>query len=1139
MADKRYVFLSYGRKDVYEDKTNAVEQEAHFPIVEKVYRHLYGLRESTNLEPWFDKLCLTHDRHFTDSINLAIEHADYMLLFIGKHSMASEWCEREWKHALANCVPVIPILLEGSWGDADIQAAYPETIRYTDGINPQKADGTLDDNHLLTRIVSAIQQQPAPLAQAVGARKLPEHYIERKQYVDELKKQLGVNDKNYAQQKNIVGITSQQETAALQGIGGIGKTTLAQAICADCEVRRGFNQIFWLEVGPDKTITDLPALLRTIGTSFGDAAEHYDSLQNARVRVQNHLRGKRSLIVLDDVWAEGLVDQFSWAGVDCRLLVTTRSKNLVDHPQQIAKLGADEGLRLLATLFDPLNPKIDMLTADHRAIVTLLDGYTLAITIAGKWLMKYGQGRAAAYLARLKAGESDLFKQLDLSKSDKNANLELSLSLSYNDLEPDDQQRFRALGVFAAGSSFSLAALDAVWGTTDGFIEAQRLVDAGLLEAVKGAYDDDRYSQHSLLRSYARALLAKAGETDSLFGRYADYYIQLAQDFRQVPPEHWGYLDDDVPQIQAAGDELVIRIEAGQSDQWERGLAFASNITTYLARRREVRRVEWLEMGLKAARSLHQRGTGDQELYKRREVLFLSELGSVWSDLGEKRKALEYYDLALPLYRAVGDKRGEASTLNNIGSVWDALGEKRKALEYYDQALLLIQALGDKNGEATTLNNIGSVWDALGEKRMALDFFDQALPLLRAVGDKRGEASTLNNIGLVWDALGEKRKALDFYDQALPLLRAVGDKRGEATTLNNIGLVWDDLGEKRKALDFYDQALPLYRAVGDKRGEATTLNNIGSVWDALGEKRKALDFYDRALPLFRAVGDKRGEATTLNNIGRVWDALGEKRKALDFYDRALPILRAVGDKRGEATTLNNIGRVWDALGEKRKALDFYDRALPISRAVGDKRGEATTLNNIGRVWDALGEKRRALDFFDQALSISRAVSDKRGEATTLNNISYIFYRDGDLANSLEYLEQIVIIVKEIGDVSSEALFHANIAQVYKQLGDIKNAIAELSETVAILKHYKLPYDAGGGSVEEHEATVKQWERERDGLPAEDEQAQAWAAVVKLYTEQGEDAVRTALHEAGMADDVIEQVVAAIKSPSGGTPPSEA
>ena len=79
--------------------------------------------------------------------------------------------------------------------------------------------------------------------------------------------------------------------------------------------------------------------------------------------------------------------------------------------------------------------------------------------------------------------------------------------------------------------------------------------------------------------------------------------------------------------------------------------------------------------------------------------------------------------------RQVGDRSGEATTLNNIGGVYAALGEKRKALDFYEQALPLLAPGGRPGGEATTLNNIGLVYDALGDKRKALDFYEQALPL--------------------------------------------------------------------------------------------------------------------------------------------------------------------------------------------------------------------------------------------------------------------------------------------------------------------------------------------------------------------------------------------------------------------------
>ncbi|WYL98014.2 MAG: CHAT domain-containing tetratricopeptide repeat protein [Gloeotrichia echinulata IR180] len=191
-----------------------------------------------------------------------------------------------------------------------------------------------------------------------------------------------------------------------------------------------------------------------------------------------------------------------------------------------------------------------------------------------------------------------------------------------------------------------------------------------------------------------------------------------------------------------------------------------------------------------------------------------------------------------------------------IGAVYDALGEKQKALSFYNQALPLRRAVGDRSGEANTLHNIGGVYDALGEKQKALSFYNQALPLLRAVGDRSGEANTLHNIGAVYSDLGEQQKALSFYNQALPLHRAVGDRSGEANTLTSIGAVYSDLGEKQKALSFYNQALPLHRAVGDRSGEATTLGNLADLARSQGNLQQARTHIQAAIDIIEDLRTK-------------------------------------------------------------------------------------------------------------------------------------------------------------------------------------------------------------------------------------------------------------------------------------------
>ncbi|WP_458368100.1 CHAT domain-containing protein [Limnoraphis robusta] len=483
---------------------------------------------------------------------------------------------------------------------------------------------------------------------------------------------------------------------------------------------------------------------------------------------------------------------------------------------------------------------------------------------------------------------------------------------------------------------------------------------------------------------------------------------------------------------------LKLYQEAGNLERQALSLSLLGRIYSDLGDKQQA--LEYYNQSLPLSRQV-----GD----KAQEATILNNIGRVYSDLGDKQTALEYYNQSLALERQVGNKAGEATTLNNIGFVYSDLGDKQTALDYLNQSLPLFRQVGDKAGEATTLNNIGLVYSDLGDKQQALDFYNQSLPLSRQVGDKAGEARTLTGIGAVYSDLGDKQQALEFYNQSLPLRRQVGDKAGEATTLNNIGFVYSDLGDKQQALSYYNQSLPLFRQVGDKAGEAATLNNIGRVYSDLGDFQTALDFYNQSLPLFRQVGDKAGEATTLNNIGLVYNALGDKQQALDFYNQSLPLMRQVGNKAGEAATLASIGNVYNALGDFQTALDFYNQSLPLWQQVGNKAGEAITLNNIGVVYDALGDQQTALDYYNQSLPLSRQVGDKAQEATTLNNIGSIYYALGDKQQALDFYNQSLLLKRQVGDKAQEATTLNNIGMVYSDLGDKQTALDYLNQSLPL------------------------------------------------------------------------------------------
>ncbi|XP_062075956.1 putative disease resistance protein RGA3 [Humulus lupulus] len=115
------------------------------------------------------------------------------------------------------------------------------------------------------------------------------------------------------------------------GMGGIGKTTLAQLIFNDARVSGNFELKLWVCVVQD---FDLKRLMKAIiECSSGSTCEVLD-MDPLQRRLQDMLRGKKFLLVLDDVWNE---EQEQWdilkhvlacGSNGSSVLVTTRLKKV-------------------------------------------------------------------------------------------------------------------------------------------------------------------------------------------------------------------------------------------------------------------------------------------------------------------------------------------------------------------------------------------------------------------------------------------------------------------------------------------------------------------------------------------------------------------------------------------------------------------------------------------------------------------------------------------------------------------------------------------------------------------------------------------------------------------------------------------
>jgi tetratricopeptide (TPR) repeat protein len=587
---------------------------------------------------------------------------------------------------------------------------------------------------------------------------------------------------------------------AVAGIGGIGKTTLARKVVNDLYDQKVFRAVLWVDVGREPQ----PLILLENWARYADSSFQADRdrpITAIALQVKAMLEDliaeecqecqpqpslNRTLVVLDDVWESGIEATRilrQACPANATVLMTTRSQKVANilgaRVQAIDKLNAQEALDLLSQYLPESN------LTQLKELGQLLGGHPLALKLAATRISN-AENPDKALAAHLKEYATKLpqgvaFQHLKLDQTqDREDNLTLVLSYSYQELKPQDQARFRALGALAYDQPFDKEMLAALWELA-GDEQAEELEAAcdvlrlaSLIEldyspssSSEGneASSDNKvwYRQHPLLHTYAHALLIASKEVgdsgkeaEIVTNRYHKYVTEvITQKFWDFQPELWSReINPYLPHVHTVGNQMVAifptvlktftssggsssseavensakKTEAIISTIEEQRLRlmelFAINTSRYLGQRREVRQIDWLEMGLASSKALAK---------PKEEARFLNEIGLVYYALGDKAKALQYYELALPIQRAVGDRGGEATTLNNIGLVYDALGDKAKALQYFELALPIQRAVGDRGGEAVTSYNSASIYYRSGQLAQAVEYLAQCVKLDKQV----------------------------------------------------------------------------------------------------------------------------------------------------------------------------------------------------------------------------------------------------------------------------------------------------------------------------------------------------------------------------------------------------------------------
>jgi hypothetical protein len=388
-----------------------------------------------------------------------------------------------------------------------------------------------------------------------NAPPLPDNFVDRPEILTALRNALFQDAPN----RNIA-------LTALQGMGGIGKTVLAQALCQDEVVRHAYpDGIFWFTIGQesrltfDQRIEAVPGLHQLLGAYKGEEA--------CVSQYRNAFRDKAALIVLDDVWRAADIEPFRTESPRSRLLVTTRDTGIAPTfgaREFTADLLTDAEARAVLARWSG-----GTLPPQAEAVIAECQNLPLALAMIGAQL----RGKPAAHwdivLGHLR--HADL-GQIKARFPEPHTTLFRAIQVSFEALREDDPvaaQRYLALAVMLEDMAVAPAVQQTLWNVDEA--EALETADrfVGLSLAQRDAAGDG-IRLHDLQLDYVRAQYPDPEALELIRGAVRLSAHVIEKDPPQFASQVVGRLLPyrDAPAIQQFIDEIA----SGAPTPWLRPL---------------------------------------------------------------------------------------------------------------------------------------------------------------------------------------------------------------------------------------------------------------------------------------------------------------------------------------------------------------------------------------------------------------------------------------------------------------------------------------------------------------------------------------------------------------------------------------
>lgn len=338
---------------------------------------------------------------------------------------------------------------------------------------------------------------------------------------------------------------------------------------------------------------------------------------------------------------------------------------------------------------------------------------------------------------------------------------------------------------------------------------AMELVDRGENEKVREIIEEGEYLADSLNYNYGKSL-AKLARIDLLVTmRHADSALAVGENFLEN-------LTDSRLNVQFLNLQATAYRMAGAYDKSIESYLEALNKADLRGNTTDSR----MKAGIKMNMAVVYGELGDKNLMLESYLeslqfaeeandsaflaVILNNLGDTFVSFEEPEKAVSYLERALTIARDINSKVDELRVLTNYANALTDLGELDKALEMYEQAFDLHKAIREGVPPFILLHNMGYLNHQQGKFLEAERYFKESLLFSEEYGVEEGVYHNSNALGELFVEQEQYQEARSWYEKGMGSAKKMGSTPFMSAAYFNLYNTNKELANYKSALENFE-----------------------------------------------------------------------------------------------------------------------------------------------------------------------------------------------------------------------------------------------------------------------------------------------------------------------------------------------